>query len=246
MATFLIKIKIALVVFLSISFVSRAQDKNTQAIVYYNKAETAYNGASYEDALNYLTKAETLLGASNSKILYLKVKTLDLLSKIDASRIKELQRAIAQFFQNVDQVTYPKDKYIEITTIDIDLKDRLGSEDEDYKKIRDFNNVNELENYLTKHPTSKYDGALRPKYDSLKQKQPSQGHAMGPGNDQWVNEFLPVYTGYMEQKKGKMSHNDRKELYEKIRAIEADGKSRGIDIKALWLQSEMGGTKDND
>ncbi len=220
---------------------SHAQDKNTQAIVYYNKAETAFNGASYEDALNYLTKAEDLLGASNTKILYLKVKTLDLLAKIDASRIKELQRALAQFFQNVDQVSYPKDKYIEITTIDVDLKDRLGSENEDYKKIKDFNNISELESYLTKHPASKYDRQLRPKYDSLKQKQPT--HGFSQGNDQWINEFLPVYTEYMDKKKGKMSHSDRKELYEKIRAVEADARSRGIDVKGLWMQSEQGGTK---
>jgi hypothetical protein len=156
---------------ITLAFAVNAQDKNMQAIVYYNKAEIAFNNAAYEDALNYISQSELLLNSTNSKLLYLKIEILDMMAKIDAYKVHELRRNIAQFFQDVDQNTYPKDKYMKITTILVDLNERIKSEDDDYKKIKNFTDISELELYLNKHPASKYDSEIRPQYNKLKEKQ---------------------------------------------------------------------------
>jgi hypothetical protein len=161
------KKNVLLLFLLATGFVIQAQDNNAQAIVYYNKAEAAYNNAAYEDVLNYLDQAETLLGASNSKLLFLKIQTLNLLSKIDDSRLIQLKQVITQFYQSIDQNTYPKDKLMEITSIEIDANTKLTDEENAYKKTKASDNISDYERFFNAFPKSKYDAELRPKYNAF-------------------------------------------------------------------------------
>jgi hypothetical protein len=150
-----------------------AQDKNLQAIAYYNKAETAFNNAMYEEALDYVKQAELTLGSTNSKLLYLKIQTLNLLAKINPEKTTELKRSIAQFYQYTDQSSYPAEKYLNITTIEIELKEqeRMLKEQEkqeeaDFLKAKNTAGLDEFIAFAAKYPNSKYMVQLKEKSDA--------------------------------------------------------------------------------
>lgn len=59
-----------------ISFKSIAQSNELKAKAKYFLAEESYNKAEYDKCLAYLEETETILGTTNTRILYLKIKTL--------------------------------------------------------------------------------------------------------------------------------------------------------------------------
>ena len=165
----------------ALALTTSAQDKGLQASVYYNKAEAAYNNGAYDEAISNLKQAENTLGQTNPKILYLLIQTLNQVSKTYPSRIPELKLALSKFFQIVDQKTYPAEKYLEITTIDIDLKDRERKvlekekmEEQFFEKVKASTDDYTLESFMSIYPNSKYMPQLRDRINALQQKKQQQ------------------------------------------------------------------------
>lgn len=104
-----------------------AQDKEAEARFYYQKAEDAYINAAkissgvnkqidwYNSCLNYLDKSEKTLGQSNSKILYLKIKSMFGFSPLYYSY--DIDTALKPFFKVTDVSKYPTEKYAEMIEI---------------------------------------------------------------------------------------------------------------------------------
>lgn len=192
--------KLALVVALCIAcgmYVTAQSKTDMQAIALYNKADMAYNNASYEEALGFLKEAEDVLGRSNSKILYLKIQTLDLLAKIDAKKTSELQNAISRFYQITDRNTYPRDKYMRVTSIEIELKERLANEESDFQKLKTSEDVGEYDAFFNNYPNSKYEAQLKPKYNQLLEKQKLKQQKAFEQN--WKDRNLPLLKKYQSK-----------------------------------------------
>jgi hypothetical protein len=135
-----------------------------------------------------------LLGKSNSKLLYLKIQTLNLLAKVDSKRVVELQRTIAQFYQVTDQSSYPIDKYLAVTSIELEVKNRLAKEDADYQKIKSSNNPSDYESFFNDHPGSIHDMELRSKYNQILAQRKLE--AQKAADQKWRDENLPRIKKY--------------------------------------------------
>ncbi len=144
-----------------------AQDKNDIAIALFQKAETAFNQKDFEDAYKLLVQAELNLGATNTKLLYLKVKALNNLISTNSSYVTVMKQALDAFFARVDKATYPQEKYNELVLMSVDLQSRLLEEDDAFEKIKNSNKISELEAFSKKYPKSKYETELKAKYNKL-------------------------------------------------------------------------------
>lgn len=116
------RIFITMTLLLNIGIISNAQDKDAIAKAHYINAEDLFNKGSLKDydlCITELQKAETELGNSNSKILYLKVKALYELAVANkiVSYINLLDQAIKHFFEITNSTNYPEEKYMEIVHI---------------------------------------------------------------------------------------------------------------------------------
>lgn len=176
--------KILFIICTIITLTGVAQDKNLQASVYYNKAEVAYNNGAYDEAITNLKQAENTLGQTNPKILYLLIQVLNQSSKTNPNRIAELKQSLAKFFQIVDSKTYPAEKYMDITTIDIELKERERklqekekAEEQFFERVKTSTDDYLLESFLNTYPNSKYLSQLRERIDGLQQKKQAQKEA---------------------------------------------------------------------
>jgi outer membrane protein assembly factor BamD (BamD/ComL family) len=75
-----------------------AQDANLEAKVLYTKAEEAFNSGNYTESLKQLDNVENTLGATNSRILYLKANCYNNLLKTDWRYADKLSATLNQFF----------------------------------------------------------------------------------------------------------------------------------------------------
>ena len=70
-----------------------AQDKETQAQATYMAAEDAYNSSNFQKAYDKLVATENILGKSNAKIEYLKVKSL-----VELKKYSEAKTELSKYF----------------------------------------------------------------------------------------------------------------------------------------------------
>src|SRR5262245_45304076 len=99
------KIKIVVAAFLCLIFSSavNAQDNGTLAQNAYLRAEEYFAQNEYGKALTQLSEAETYLGATNSKILYLKINILKAQFMKSSNYYNALNVNIKQFFNITDR-----------------------------------------------------------------------------------------------------------------------------------------------
>lgn len=147
---------IALLTVLLFTVCAFAQDNSDIAIALFQKAENAYNIADYETALSSLKRAEQTLGSTNTKILYLKIKTLDMLAKVDGNSATDLQLTLSTFFKLADKNTYPQYKYSEMVIIKVDLMQKLQEEEDAYLKAKNSKIVSDYNAFFSQYPTSRY------------------------------------------------------------------------------------------
>ena len=118
--------KIIILFFISIFSLSlMAQDKESIAKLHYTNAEAYYNSGSLSDLDNCvqeLTDAERALGATHSKILYLKIKAMwnDGIVK-DGYYAYDIDTCLKKFFSITSSSNYPGDKYAEIIKVNEDF-----------------------------------------------------------------------------------------------------------------------------
>lgn len=94
-----------------------AQDKDVEAQVYYLNAERAFDTSGFVNCILELNKAEKALGATNSKILYLKVKALSNIYSLHYPLAYMMDTCLKAFFKITDAKKYPIEKYGEIINI---------------------------------------------------------------------------------------------------------------------------------
>lgn len=157
-------------------------------MAYYSKAEQMYTTGNYENALRKLVEAEKLM-SPNPKILYLKVNILNKLNSKSASYRNDLAETISNFFAITDKNTYPREKYMDIVGIKIDMDD-AGSKgaatysnatnngsvstastvniEDEYDKIKYSKKISDFETFLFNHKNSKYEEEIRSKFNTLK------------------------------------------------------------------------------
>src|SRR6266496_1084962 len=96
-----------------------AQSKDAEARYAYAEAEKAFNEFKYEESIKHCDEASLNLGATNGKILYLKLKCFEKLIDQDCtSTISKDDTLIVQsiklFFDITNASTFPEDKYFEV------------------------------------------------------------------------------------------------------------------------------------
>lgn len=96
------------------SMIAAAQDNDSLARAAFRRADSAYNAHQYGIALDALTDAETYAGGANSRSLYQKVKTLELLLPKDSTAAPMIVIAGRRFLAATDTTIYPAAKYYEI------------------------------------------------------------------------------------------------------------------------------------
>ncbi len=166
----------------------QAQDAEIMAMAYYGKAEEMYTTGNYEVALRKLAEVEKLM-APNPKILYLKVNILNKLNSMNGAYRKGLTETIAKFFSVANKDVYPREKYMDIVGIKIDLEDTesnssgtatntngkggdiaVSPEDieAEYNKIKDSKRITDLETFLLNYKNSKFEEEVKAKYYILR------------------------------------------------------------------------------
>lgn len=120
---------------------TNGQDKDLEAQMHYTSAEDKYTKGTiqnYEDCFDELGKAEALLGKTNPKILYLKIKALSSVIKLnepyyfhDGYYYYDIDTCLKTFFNITDAKSYPAEKYTEILNIK-DLFKKRGFSHKEY------------------------------------------------------------------------------------------------------------------
>jgi hypothetical protein len=109
------------------------QDNELKAIAYYTKAEEAFNTNNWEETIGRLTSAESALGTTNSKILYLKVNALNKLCDINLWYLDSMKRVCDRFFAVTNKDDFPTEKYLDIVNISIAIPDKQKKYEDDFK-----------------------------------------------------------------------------------------------------------------
>ena len=176
------------------AFSLQAQNSADLAMALYNKAENAYNISDFESSLSYLGQAEQALGKTNPKLLYLKVKTLDMLTRIDFKKAEQLKQTTSSFLTLTNKATYPADKYQEVLGIDFETKQKIQKEEADYNNLKSSEKLADFEAFNIQYPQSKYSQRINDKYKELKDRQKLT--LARKLEDQWKAENLKTYKKY--------------------------------------------------
>lgn len=153
-----------LFVFLLCTLSLYAQDPQTEARILYNQAEELLNEGKYKESLQKLTNAEEVLSTTNPKILYLKIQNYDRIVSSDWNESKKLQTLITTFFETVDKSTYSPEKYLEISSISLKLKDKTQLYEAEFTKLSSGNNYDGYKKFVNEFPNSDYSKRLRTAY----------------------------------------------------------------------------------
>lgn len=141
-----------------------AQDPQTEARILYNQAEELLNEGKYKESLQKLTNAEEVLRTTNPKILYLKIQNYDRIVSSDWNESRKLQTLITTFFETVDKSTYSPEKYMEISSISLKLKDKTQQYEAEFTKLSSGNNYDGYKKFVNEFPNSDYTKKLRTVY----------------------------------------------------------------------------------
>lgn len=154
-----------------------SQDKSEIAVALYQKAENFFNQTEYESAYTILLQAEENLGSTNTKILYLKAKSLQQLIKADGKFLPALKQTLDAFYARVKKQTYSQEKYNEMVLLSTELQKLVAEEENTYNAIRASNNIDDYDAFYAKFPSSIFRQNLDANYDKLKRERETQKSA---------------------------------------------------------------------
>ncbi|MGA9211283.1 hypothetical protein [Kaistella sp.] len=138
----------------SLSAVTYAQNKEIEAIATYQMAEENFENKNFTNALKYVSDAQSILGKSNGKMLYLKIQVLEELSKADPQYLLEQEATITEFEKIAAKEQFSHEKRVEIAKKKILLKDQINAYQEKThkEKLADEQNRLVIENFFTIFP----------------------------------------------------------------------------------------------
>lgn len=125
---------VRIIIFLLIVFFclqANAQNNSMEAKAAYLLAEEDFNAGKYESSIKYLDEATVKLGASNAKILYLKIQCLQMLAEKDEKQMTRLKETIEAFEKAPDIESFNEEKQLEVMKLKMKMKkvlDPLTSE----------------------------------------------------------------------------------------------------------------------
>jgi hypothetical protein len=136
------------------------QDKEIEAQVHFLQAEELYAQSTFksrDSALKELSSTEVILGNTNPKILFLKIKTLNYLYPDHYPYLFGMDTCLRKFFSLVDAKNYPTEKYAEMIVCKNRFKvfsDSLGKRGEKFitKDYSDIPYAKLLERLLDENP----------------------------------------------------------------------------------------------
>ncbi len=99
---------------ISSTALSQKNVQMAEAKAAYLLAEEEFNAGKYESAISYLNQASEKLGATNAKILYLKILALQPLAEKDNEKLPALSQAIDAFEKAADIELFNEEKKLEI------------------------------------------------------------------------------------------------------------------------------------
>ena len=123
-----------ILIFLSgIQLCTYAQSNNLEAKMAYQMAEEKFVSQNYQDAIDFLCKAEKALGRANPPMAYLKVMITDQLAYKAANKsnglemLHNLKIAVSQFETTESKEMLGEDKLMEIYRIKMGLEERKAT-----------------------------------------------------------------------------------------------------------------------
>lgn len=114
------------VLFASVSLAAIAQDNAMEAKAAYLLAEESFEAGKYADCISYLDEAAKKLGTANSKILYLKIMSLQQLAEKDEKLLPELQKAIDAFQKADDIGAFNEEKQMEVAKLKLKVAKKIS------------------------------------------------------------------------------------------------------------------------
>lgn len=144
-----------------------SQDNSTLAQDAYLKAEAYVLQNENSNALKQLANAEKYLGATNSKILYLKISILKSQFSTNSDNYPMLKSSIAEFFSITNKDNYPSDKYLEMVRVKSDLNDFVEKDSVESNRLINNGNLDDITNYVHATPNTLYYTKLGQKKRSL-------------------------------------------------------------------------------
>jgi hypothetical protein len=142
----------------------KAQDVQTEAKILYSQAEDLLNQDKYKESIQKLISIENTLGSTNPKILYLKIQNYHRLIKMDWNEYENLRSSILKFFELVDKSTYSPDKYLEISAISMNVKEKKNKYEEDFLRLSEGKDFLGFKTFLSEFPNSDYALKLKTVY----------------------------------------------------------------------------------
>lgn len=141
-----------------------AQDNNSKAVTLYVQAEENYGKQAYSIAVDELNQALHLLNSPNSKLLFLKIKSLEPIYRSSREYTVDLDSSLNVFFRITDKASYPEEKYFDI----LKVKDQLDlfkqsdkkfttgvSKQFDHAKTKQYPEIkSSVETYIRNNPHS--------------------------------------------------------------------------------------------
>ena len=124
--------------FLLFSVAGNAQDADSKAKILYMSAEDLFNSGKYTESLAKLNQVEAEIGATNTKILFLKAHVYDKLAPGDIKYTKALNDVLNLFFAKVEKSNYPEDKYLDMTRLSIKTGELLVRQREVIENLDKF------------------------------------------------------------------------------------------------------------
>lgn len=152
----MIKHSVLSALFLLFSFLSLGQDGESVNAVLLSKAEEAIFNKSYEEALTYLLNAEKNYRVKNSQLLYLKINVLTNLQKKNWSSVDSAIVACDSFFAITKKETYPEEKYMEITNLSLELKEKNRIYHAAYHSLSGSSDIAAIQTFISNYPHSTY------------------------------------------------------------------------------------------
>lgn len=139
------------------SFVNiKAQDVQTEAKILFSQAEDLLNQDKYKESIQKLNSIENALGSTNPKILYLKIQNYQRLIKTDWNEYENLRSSILNFFELVDKSTYSPDKYLEISAISMNIKEKKNKYEADFLRLSEGKDFLGFKTFIIEFPNSDY------------------------------------------------------------------------------------------
>lgn len=178
-----------------LSLKTMAQMNQAEAKAAYLLAEESFASSNWESTINYLEQCKSLLGTTNSKILYLKLLAQVEIAKSNPEHYNEVIKTITDFENAPDVKNYNEDKVIEVMKLKLQVKEWQAANQREQKSISEANEKysNSIQTILKKEFLNL---PLKVSYSGLLEKQKDHPFLKNKHNGKEENFYKGYITNY--------------------------------------------------